>query len=102
MRDMKTSSFMSLVILVGRVALSRAPFTTSHLLPFSQKLRVGLPLYSTIWPLLAMSPTPVMNLIGFLRVTFLSLKSPEMQLQSTNSALGLLRPRQGESRKEGL
>ena len=41
-----------------------------------------------------------MNLMGFLRVTFLSLNSPDMQLQSINSALGLLMPRQGESRKD--
>ena len=44
-----------------------------------------------------MSLTPVMNLMGFRSVAFLSLKSPEMQLQPTNSAFGLLNPRQGES-----
>ena len=92
MRAMKISSSISLVMLVGNVELSQAPSTLSHLLPFSQKLRTGSVSYLRIFPLFLMSSTPVMNWIGFRRVIFLSLSSPQLHVQLINSAFGRVLP----------
>ena len=49
-----------------------------------------------------MSPMPVMNWIGFLRVMFLPLNRPQLQVQLMNSALGRVFPYHSEPAREEL